>query len=53
MKKGKNILAHTMAAEALVMQGAISNAQTGPSSIELPTRVFPENHLVDYAKPEM
>jgi pimeloyl-ACP methyl ester carboxylesterase len=31
MKKGKNILANTMVAGALVMQGAISNAQTGPS----------------------
>ncbi len=31
MKKGKNILANTMVAGALVMQSAISNAQTGPS----------------------
>jgi pimeloyl-ACP methyl ester carboxylesterase len=31
MKKGKNILANTVVAGALVMQAAISNAQAGPS----------------------
>ena len=31
MKKSKNILASTVVTGALVMQGAIGNAQSGPS----------------------
>jgi len=36
MKKSKEILANTMVASALVMQGAISNAQGGSSASALP-----------------
>ena len=54
MKKSKSILAGTMVASAFVMQGTISNAQSGPSGKSLtnesirPFQVYvPEAQLTD------
>ena len=55
MKKRTSILAGTMVASALVMQGTVSNAQPAPSGEPIPNEAirpfskvhFPEEELVD------